>query len=190
MTTRNLEKVSYVEKPMKPHGPRRIVVLSFFLVLATAACDNAVVDLATTSSLIGDGAGVSQSTTTTPPGPTTTSTTTVGVLVGSAVDSYEVIARKSSGAGEVLYIVIPQGAYTDVDLENFVGDLIENGAATWGVEVFDDVLAAEAYQKDEAARTDEEKTLIEQHHFVSLIDGDTIRYQGPFEASGEFVIGS
>ncbi len=174
---------------MKLPKPFRFLGVLLVLGLVLSACDDATVDLSTTSSLLtqvpDDTAGEQSATTT-----SEATGTTSPVLVGAAVDSYEVIARESTNNGEILYIVIPQRAYTDVDLENFVGDLIESGAATWGVEIFDDVLAVDAFRKVEAERSEEEVTLLEQHHFVSLVNGNTIRYQGPFEESGEIAIGS
>ena len=83
---------------------------------------------------------------------TRTSTT----LVGEAVGSYEIVAREPVTDGEVVYIVIGPGAYTDVDLENFILDLYEQGIATYGAEIFNDAAAADAYLKAEAERTAEE----------------------------------
>ena len=167
----------------------RLLAGLLVLGLALTACDGQTVDLSTTSSLLSVG-------TVTPPTvePTTTTTetpeTASPTLVGDNVDSYDIVARESTDDGEILYIVIPQGAYTDVDLENFVGDLLESGTATWGAEIFDDVLAVDAFRRASWERTEEEVALLEQHHFVSLISGNTVRYQGPFEESGEFAIGS
>ncbi len=159
-----------------------LVVMALFL----SACDSEEAELTTTSTLVTEAPAPADSTTTTvAPSEATTSTT-----VGSSVASFEVVAREAGDAGDIVYIVIPQAAYTDVDMENFVGDLLEDGIATWGAEIFDDIVALEAYQKDEADRTEEEVELIDQHHFVSLVNGDTIRFQGPFEASGEILIGS
>ncbi|MCH8984235.1 MAG: hypothetical protein IH943_09095 [Acidobacteria bacterium] len=159
-----------------------LVVMALFL----SACDSEEAELTTTSTLVTEAPAPADSTTTTvAPSEATTSTT-----VGSSVASFDVVAREAGDAGDIVYIVIPQAAYTDVDMENFVGDLLEDGIATWGAEIFDDIVALEAYQKDEADRTEEEVELIDQHHFVSLVNGDTIRFQGPFEASGEILIGS
>lgn len=165
----------------------RVTVLTIAMSLLIAACDSDGAELSTTtSSLLTDSDGTQTTTTTTP---VSESTTTTG-FTGQAVEGSEVVARQSTDDGDVLYIVIPQGAYTDVDLENFVGDLLEEEIVTWGAEIFDDALAADAYQKAEADRTEDEVELISGHHFVSILHGDTIRFQGPFEESGEFVIGS
>lgn len=173
---------------------RSVLVVSLIAILAVlaAACDSGDADLSTTSSLIAGGNGGtggepggdgSTSTTSAVGGPSTT-------LRGSNVDSYEVVAREPSDAGEVLYIVIPQADYTDVDLENFVGDLLERDIVTSGAEVFDDVLALDAYRKAEAERTEADTELIAQHHFASVVNADTLVFRGPFESLGEMAIGS
>jgi hypothetical protein len=160
------------------------------LVLALAACDDGeTTDLSTTSSLVSSpttGGGGDATTTTVGTEGDTTSTT----LVGQQVAEYEVVARVSDPAGETLFIVIPPGAYTDVDLENFVVGLVDSGEITYGAEIFDDNGAVDAYRKPEAERTEGETQLIEQHHFASVQNGTTVVYRGPFADSGEFVIGS
>jgi hypothetical protein len=156
------------------------------LTLLLVACDGEEAALTTTSSLVTDpGEEGSPTTTVAPPGDETSTT-----LVGEAVGSYEIVAREPVTDGEVVYIVIGPGAYTDVDLENFILDLYEGGIATYGAEIFDDAAAADAYLKAEEDRTAEEVALIELHHFASLVGGTIIRFQGPFTASGEFVLGS
>ena len=165
----------------------RYVALPGLIVLAVAACDDNTADLSTTSSLVSSPTVTGE--------PTTTSVTAGGdstttSLVGQSVGDYETVARESDTAGETLYIVIPPGAYTEVDIENFVLDLVESGTATFGAEVFDDAAAVEAYRKPEVERTEEETVLIAQHHFVSLQNGTTMVFRGPLESSGELVIGS
>jgi hypothetical protein len=160
------------------------------LLLALAACDDSeTTDLSTTSSLISsattaaEGAGA---TTTPPTDPAATSTS----LVGQSVAGYEVVARVSDPAGETLFIVIPPGAYTDIDIENFAVGLVENGTVTYGAEIFDDAAAVEAYRRPEAERTEQDTQLIEQHHFASIQNAGVVVFQGPFAASPDIIIGS
>lgn len=156
------------------------------LTVLGAACDGEEAALTTTSSLVTDPGEEGSPTTSVVASGDETSTT----LVGESVGTYEIVAREPVTDGEIVYIVIGPGAYTDVDLENFLGDLYERGIATYGAEIFDDAAAADAYLKAEADRTAEEVALIEQHHFASLVGGTIIRFQGPFTDSGEFVLGS
>jgi len=165
---------------------RRITLIPLAaLAVFALACDGGETALTTTSSLItGSGDGTSSTTAVIPDDQTSTT------LVGEQVASYEIVAREPGTDGETVFVVIPPGTYTDVDLENFVGDLYDSGTATYGAEIFDDAAAVDAYLKAEADRSPEEVALIEQHHFVSLVGGTTIRFQGPFAESGEFVLGS
>lgn len=172
---------------MKLSRAVRLLIALIALILVVAACDDSGTELTTTSTVVTEDSEPVATTTVPEPAPTTVPEVT---LVGESVDSYEIVGRETTDNGEVLYIVIPQGAYTDIDMENFVGNLIENEIVTWGAEVFDDATAVDAFLKEESERTEEEQELLDQHHFLSVISGNTIRFQGPFEESGEMVIGS
>lgn len=165
--------------------PRYLIALLVVLALLSAACDSGEVQLSTTSSLI-------TGTTEPPPEPTTTTTeatATSTTLRGETVGEYEVLVRVSTDNGDVFYIVVPPGAYTDIDLENFISDLRTGNPELWGAEVFDDEEAIEAFQVPEDQRTEEQSQLLADHHFVSLV-GDILRFQGPFAEFGEMIIGS
>lgn len=169
---------------------RALVPLALALALLASACNNEGAELSTTSSLITgttEAAEDADATTTTTGGGEATSTTE---LRGETVANYEVRARISSDNGETLYIVIPPGAYTDVDLEGFVGDLKESDPQLFGAEVFDDEDAMQAFLIPEDQRTETQQQLLDEHHLVSLVGGNTIVFQGPFEDFGEQVIGS
>ncbi len=118
------------------------------------------------------------------------SAATSTTLVGETVTSHEVVTRTSTDNGDVLHIVIPEGAYTDVDLVNFIGDLKEADPELWGVEVFDDAGAAEAFAVAEGERTEEQTQALADHHFLTLTDGDRVIFRGPFSEFGEFVLAS
>lgn len=175
---------------MKLHRVFRIVALGVLAALVLVACDGDSAELTTTSVLITESSsGADQVSTTSTPADAH-QTTTTRVLRGQTVDSHEVVGRDAGDEGETLYIVIPPGAYTDVDLENFILDLYESEAATWGAEVFDDQAAFDAYLLAADDRSEEEQLLVDEHHFVSLVNGAVIRFQGPFSESGEYPIGS
>ncbi|MGF1616761.1 MAG: hypothetical protein ACFCU2_02975 [Acidimicrobiia bacterium] len=156
--------------------------------LAMTACDNGDVEpeLTTTSSIVGQTTAPDPDPTTTVGGGETTSTT----LVGQTVDSYDVVLRESTDDGETLYIVVPPGDYTAIDLENFIGDLMEGDDDLQSVEVFDDAAALDSFLKDESEQTAGDLAAIDAHHLVSLVDARTIRFQGPFADEGEYAIGS
>ena len=174
---------------MNLKGVLKLLVIAIALPVAIAACDGeAEPELTTTSSLVGS--------TTAPDTDSTTSTSSTGgdttttTLVGQPVDSYDVILRESTDEGETLYIVIPPGDYTSVDLENFVGDLIDEDDDVESAEVFDSEEALEAFLLDESEQTADDLVLIDEHHLVSLIDGNRVRFQGPYADFGEYAIGS
>lgn len=167
---------------------RTMLALMVALALFAAACDAEEAELSTTTSVLsGTTEAPAEDTTTTTVGSDSTTSTT---LVGETVASHEVVARISTDNGEVLHIVIPEGAYTDVDLVNFIGDLKESDPDLWGVEVFDDPAAVEAFTVAEEARTDEQQALLDDHHFVTLTNGDRVIFRGPFSEFGEFILAS
>lgn len=169
----------------------RLIVVPAVLALAFVACDGGEADLSTSSTIITGGTNAPVATTTTTggtdgtggPSPSTT-------LVGEAVSGFEVVHRIPNDNGEERHIVIPNGAYTDVDLENFVIDLIDADPDLHGAEIFDDENAAAAFLLDAGDRTDEQKALLERHHFVSLNGRDSIEFRGPFAEFAGGAIGS
>lgn len=173
---------------MKRFKTLRVFSLAIAVSLAMTACDNGEVEpeLTTTSSLVGQTTAPDPDTTTTVGGDEMTTTT----LVGQAVDSYEVVLRESTDEGETLYIVVPPGEYTAIDLENFIGDLVEGDDDLESVEVFDDEAALDSFLKDESEQTAGDLSAIDAHHLVSLVDARTIKFQGPFADEGEYAIGS
>jgi len=171
---------------MKANRSLKLTILLGSLVLLVAACDSGEeAVLTTTSSVVGSTSapdvGVTDEGT-----DGTTSTT----LTGQAVASHEVVLRESTDDGEFLYIVVPEGDYTDVDLENFLGNLIENDEEVTNVEVFDDAAAVTAFRLDDSDQTAADLVLISEHHLVSLSERNRIIYRGPYEEFGEIAIGS
>lgn len=173
---------------MRTSGLMRTAVLVSVVSLVLVACDGeAEPELTTTSSLVGQTTAPETDSTTTTVGEGESTTTT---LVGEPVDSFDVVLRESTDEGETLYIVIPPGEYTSVDLENFVGDLVDEDEDVESAEIFDDQAALEAFLLDESEQTAADLALIDEHHLVSLIDGTRIRFQGPYAEFGEYAIGS
>ncbi len=166
----------------------KVFSMAIAVSLVMTACDNGEVEpeLTTTSSVVGQTTAPDPDSTTTVGDGETTSTT----LVGQTVDSYDVVLRESTDEGETLYIVVPPGDYTAIDLENFIGNLIDGDDDLESVEVFDDEAALDSFLLDEAEQTADDLAAIDAHHLVSLVDAHTIRFQGPFADEGEYPIGS
>ena len=106
-------------------------MLAGLLLVALAACDDGeTTDISTTSSLISTATTVDGGAATTTSAPSEGATSAPTTLVGQSVAGYEVVARVSDPAGEILFITIPPGAYTDVDIENFAVGLVDDGTVT------------------------------------------------------------
>lgn len=171
----------------------RWIVLLTVLGMVAVSCSDDDPELSTDSTIVTGGTNAPTTTTTTagegedPSGGTTSPSTT---LVGQPVSDFEVVARFPNDNGEERHYVIPNGAYTDVDLENFVIDLLEADPDLFGAEIFDESDAANAFLVDEADRTEEQTELLERHHFVTLVGRDRIEFNGPFAEFPGGAIGS
>ena len=171
----------------------RWIVLLAVLGMALGACSDDDAELSTDSTIVTG--GTNAPTTTTTPADEDEDTSSQGsspstTLVGQPVTDFEVVARFPNDNGETRHYVIPNGAYTDVDLENFVIDLLEADPDLYGAEIFDDADAANAFLVDEADRTEEQDELLERHHFVTLVGRDRIVFNGPFAEFPGGAIGS
>lgn len=171
----------------------RWIALIAVVGMVLVACSGDDAELSTESTIVTGGTNAPVTTTTVDDdgddGATGT-TTTPTTLAGQAVTDFEVVARFPNDDGEERHYVIPNGAYTDVDLENFVFDLLEADPDLYGAEIFDDAAAAEAFQVEEAERSEEETELLARHHFVTLIGRDRIEFNGPFSEFPGGAIGS
>ena len=150
-------------------------------VVATAAPTTAAPLLTTTTT-----------TTTTAP-PTTaadSSTTTAAEEQGADEISYRVVRQESTRDGVVLYLEIPPGDYTDIDLENLVLSVHEEREDLFELHVLDDREAVSALLKSGEDRTPEEAELLESHYLVSFLEGAILRFQGPFADLEGYVVGS
>ena len=107
-----------------------------------------------------------------------------------AVDGYEVQVATTQDEGRVLWVTIAPEDYTDRDLEDFVGGVVDSEDAIWEFHVLDDVAAVDAVRVPEADRTEEEQQLVDDHYLVSVTEGNVVTFRGPFESAGSFVLGS
>jgi len=167
------------------------LAVAVVLGLLVAACSGEEAQITTTTL---DAASLTTTTTSAggPGGtsPDATDSQDVTTTTSPQIESWQIITRTSGDEGETLYILVDPGEYTDVSIENFLGDLLEEETAVHGVEIFDDRAALEAALKPQEERTDEENQLIEQHHLVSLVEGRQVEFRGPLSEYPAFVIGS
>jgi hypothetical protein len=170
----------------------RWLALFALLTLALVACSGDDPELSTDSTQLVGG--------TDPATPSDSPSTTTGAggesgspstsLVGQTVAGYEVVQEIPNENGVTQLIVIPDGAYTDVDLENFVIDLIEGNPNLYGAEIFGDQAAVDAFLVPEAERTEEQNAALESDWYVTLTGRDRIDYRGPFSEFPGAAIGS
>ena len=172
---------------------RRIVSVLMLLVLV-AACDSGDdgIELTTTttteSSATTSTAASDENTTTTAADDTTETTESVE---SEAVDDYSVIIQTDGAEGDRLWVLIEPGTYTSVDIENFVFDLLDGAESPiWQIHVFDDEAALNAARIDANERTTEEQELVDAHYLVSVDEGISLTFQGPFAAFGGSTFGS
>lgn len=170
----------------------RSFLLVILAVLVVAACDSGDAELSTSSTILTSPSVTSGpiTTTTVDTGPTDGDEAPPTSLVGEPVGSYQVVERIPVDEGEMQIIVIPDGGYTDIDLENFVLDLLEQNPDLYGAEVFSDAAAAEAFQVPSADRTDAEQEQIDENHLVTLVGRESIQFQGPMSEFPGGAIGS
>lgn len=170
----------------------RLIIAIAVLALVAVACDGDDAELSSDSTIVTGGTNAPATSTTTadPVDNGSEGESAPSTLVGQTVSEFEVVARFPNDNGETRFYVIPSGAYTDVDLENFIITLVENDGELYGAEVFDSVEAADAFQVEEADRTEEEAELLDLHWFVTLEGRDQIIYRGPFSEFAGGAIGS
>lgn len=167
----------------------RSTVAVALLVLVVSACDSGDAELSTGSTIITGGSNApAPSTTTTIPGDDGPGASTT--LAGQTVAAFDVVQEIPNENGVTRHYVIPDGAYTDVDLENFVIDRIESEPDLYGAEIFDDTAAAAAFLVVAADRTPEQVQSLEDHHLVTLVGRDSIEFRGPFAEFPGGAIGS
>lgn len=168
----------------------RLLVGIVLLALLAVACDSGDAELTPGSTLITGGSPGSSTTVTTAPEAGSTTLSPPTTLIGQPVGNYEVVRSINHDDGITQHIVVPEGAYTDVDLENFIIDLLESIPQLHGAEVFDSAAAAEAFIVPAESRTDEQNALLERHHFVTLVGRESIEFNGPFSEFPGGAIGS
>ncbi len=103
---------------------------------------------------------------------------------------YRVVRQESTRDGNRLFLEVPPGSYTDVDLENLVLSVFEERDDLYELHVFDNREAVEALVKAENERTPDDAELLDRHYLISVLEGSILRFQGPFANLEGFIIGS
>lgn len=106
------------------------------------------------------------------------------------VPAFEVRHRSPGEGGDVLVVLVDPGSYTDLDLENLVGDVMEEYSPVLQLHVVDDVAALAAVLEPEEQRTAGERALLEAHYLARLDEGVVLTFLGPYAEYGQQRIGS
>ncbi|MCE2525920.1 MAG: hypothetical protein J4G00_00060 [Actinomycetia bacterium] len=183
--------------------PSRLLVFSLAAALASvgsAACagDDDTALVTTTSRVVTTAAPTTTAAepveTTTTAAPTTTAAEPVEDVQTSPLESGEIefqrVRQVPTRDGNLVFLEIPAGDYTDIDLQNLVLSVYEEWDDLYELHVVDNGDVVDVLVKAEEERTPEEKELLDRHYLVSLLEGSVLRFQGPFANLEGFIIGS
>lgn len=117
------------------------------------------------------------------------STTTTEVM---AIAPYEVIHRSPGDNGDTLVIALEDisDGITDHDLEQLILDVVDTYGPVAEAHVVDDASVLELVLSDPADLTDDQKTDLDAHYLLRLMDGTTVSFQGAFQDVPGYEIGS
>ncbi|MDP8959638.1 MAG: hypothetical protein M3N51_10710 [Actinomycetota bacterium] len=159
------------------------------LALAASACDRGEESAATTT------VPVVVTPPTTEPLAGATTTGVPGAGAGTAapttvpgVPDYTIVSRSAGENGDTVVVLLEPGDYTDRDIENVVGSLIERFAPIREAHIVDSGEAAEAVLTD--TPSPEQEAVLAEHYFARLEDGNRLVFLGPYAEQGEIIIGS
>lgn len=118
-------------------------------------------------------------------GTASTAAATTTTAVAFSLPDFTIVERTED---DVLVAAIPPGTYTDIDLQNLVGEIVERFAPVNGLHIIDDEAVTQLVLA--ASVSAEEQELLDQHYFLRLEGGNRMVYLGPFAAVGEVILGS
>ncbi len=114
----------------------------------------------------------------------TTAATTATV---SGLPTYEVVHRMIEDDRETLVIVVEPGAYSAVELENLVYDVVERFVPSAAI-VVDDRTAADLAILEE--RTEDDQRQLDTHTLLRIENGVEVSFYGPYADIPGLTVGS
>ncbi|NND84002.1 MAG: hypothetical protein HKN46_02525 [Acidimicrobiia bacterium] len=173
---------------------RFALVLVLLLSVALAGCNReSDTDVTTTvpAASTTTEAGAEESTTTTEADePVVDESTPTTVAPPSVIElAYQVRFKGVTDGRNVVVLQIEEGTATDVALETLAREALDEFEPLAELHVVDAEEAVELVRLDPASLTDEERSVLDQHHLLSVRDA-VLTYEGPFADLGEFVLGS
>ncbi len=104
-----------------------------------------------------------------------------------AIPPYQVVHRLILDDITTLVIEVEPGAYTDVQLENLVYEIVDTYSPNQAI-VVDDRQAADLAIKDDL--TTEEQSYLDEHTFLRIENGVEVTFHGPYAEVGGLTVGS
>ncbi len=104
-----------------------------------------------------------------------------------AIPPYEVIHRLIVDDRTTLVILVEPGAYSTVQLENLVYDIVDTYSPNTAI-VVDDRAAADLAIKDDL--TSEEQSTLDDRTFLRIENGVDVTFHGPYADAGGMTVGS
>lgn len=173
---------------------RRHLLVVLVVALVAVGCSSDDAELSTTTTLVAGGTSAPGDTTPEGNGENGNGENAEGgtttTLRGQPITEHRQVYSEETPNGPVIHLVVPRLGYTDADVENFIRDLRESQPGLWGVELFDNDDAQAAFVIPAAQRTEEQRTVLTRYHLVSLTEGETLVWRGPFSSLGQSTIGS
>ncbi len=172
---------------------RRTVAVFVAFTLAVAACNRGDDETATTTGpTIAESVASSRATTTSSAGGAATTVsgdstvaTTTAVVVG--MPSYEVVATTPGSSGDALVVVVEPGAYSNVELENLVYDIVDRFAPASAVVVDQNEAVALLAL---AELDDAQREFLAAHTLLQIADGVEVTFLGPYADIPRLTVGS
>ncbi len=131
------------------------------------------------------------SATTSPPVAAPESTTTTSEAPVLGIPEYRIVSRVAGDGGDIVVVLLDPTSYnelTDVDLQNVVGDVVEQFPPILEAHVVDSADAVEAVLAENP--TPEQLALLDEHYFVRFEEGFRMVFVGQFDAVGDVILGS
>lgn len=158
--------------------PRVAATLVLGLIASACTADELAKPPATTAAVVTTAAP----TTTLAP---TASATTIS-LPTKTIPSYQVVERVAGTEGDVLIVLLEEGTYDDLDIENLMLHLVDE-FAPFGIHVVNNEAAVELVLAEDMELDD---PVLAEHYLARLENGNKVVFAGPLAGEGWFLVGS
>ena len=176
---------------------QRVLVLIIVLGTVLTACNRGADETTTTTTSTTAPQPVTRTTTQPPDETADTSEPAEPADAGEEVaeppaelPDYTIVRREGAEGGDRLVVLLDDYEYTDLVLEELVFEIAEEYAPVLEAYLIDDAAAADLVLLAPETLTDDDQTVLDEHLFVALTEGNLVTFAGPFADMGEFRLGS